>query len=112
QTGGSNTVGNNLFVSTQGGTGSYTLSDSGSGSLLSVAGNEYIGYSGTGTFTQTGGSNTVGSNLFVGTQGGTGSYSLSGGTHTVSGDLYLGNNAGASGSYNLSDSGSGSYLSV
>ncbi len=108
QSGGTHTV-TALYLGTEAGaSGSYTLSDSGSGSLLSVTGNEYIGYSGTGTFTQTGGSNTVGSNFFVGTQGGTGSYSLSGGSLPVFGDLYLGNSAGASGSYNLS----GGSLSV
>ncbi|MGA9753682.1 MAG: autotransporter domain-containing protein [Desulfobaccales bacterium] len=108
QSGGTHTV-TALYLGTEAGaSGSYTLSDSGSGSLLSVTGNEFIGYSGAGTFTQTGGSNTVGSNFFVGTQGGTGSYSLSGGSLTVSGDLYLGNSAGASGSYNLS----GGSLSV
>ena len=42
---------------------------------------EYVGYSGTGTFTQTGG------------------------THTIAAALYLGANAGSSGTYNLSGSG-------
>ena len=124
QSGGTHTV-TALYLGTDAGaSGSYTLSDSGSGSLLSVAGNEYVGYSGTGTFTQTGGSNTVGNNLCVGTQGGTGSYSLSGGslstidsyigysgtgaftqtggTHTVTNNLSLGDQAGSSGTYNLS----------
>src|SRR5208337_3453990 len=60
QGGFTNTVNNNLELGKNAGaSGSYTLSDSGSGSLLSVAGNEYIGYSGTGAFTQTGGTNTV-----------------------------------------------------
>ena len=60
-----------------GSSGTYSLSGSG---LLSEL-HEYIGYSGTGSFTQTGG------------------------THSVSGDLYLGYNAGGSGTYNLSGSG-------
>ena len=46
-----------------------------------AASNQYIGYSGTGSFTQ------------------------SGGTNSVSGTLYVGNNAGSSGSYALSGSG-------
>ncbi|MGP8049533.1 MAG: autotransporter domain-containing protein [Desulfobaccales bacterium] len=136
QGGFSNTVNNNLELGQNAGaSGSYTLSDSGSGSLLSVAGNEYIGYSGTGTFTQSGGANTVtgililaanagssgtyslsGGSLTVGDYEavgyfGTGSFTQSGGTHTVTA-LYLGTNAGASGSYTLSDSGSGSLLAV
>ena len=52
-----------------------------SGGLLSV-GNHYVGSGGTGLFTQ------------------------SGGTNTISNSLYLGNNAGDSGTYNLSGSGS------
>ena len=61
-----------------GSSGSYVLSGSG---LLSVQQEpEYVGYSGTGTFTQSGGTNNVGS-------------------------LCLGNNLGSSGSYNLSGSG-------
>ena len=136
QGGFTNTVNNNLELGKNAGaSGSYTLSDSGSGSLLSVAGNEYIGYSGTGAFTQTGGTNTVtgililaanagssgsyslsGGSLTVGDYEavgyfGTGSFTQSGGTHTVTA-LYLGSDAGASGSYTLSDSGSGSLLSV
>ena len=136
QGGFTNTVNNNLELGQNAGaSGSYTLSDPGSGSLLSVAGNEYIGYSGTGTFTQSGGTNTVtgililaanagssgtyslsGGSLTVGDYEavgyfGTGSFTQSGGTHTVTA-LYLGTDAGASGSYTLSDSGSGSLLSV
>ncbi len=136
QGGFTNTVNNKLELGQNAGaSGSYTLSDSGSGSLLSVAGNEYIGYSGTGTFIQSGGTNTVtgililaanagssgtyslsGGSLTVGDYEavgyfGTGSFTQSGGTHTVTA-LYLGTAAGASGSYTLSDSGSGSLLSV
>jgi uncharacterized protein with beta-barrel porin domain len=131
-----NTVNNNLKLGQNAGaSGTYNLSDSGSGSLLSVAGNEYIGYSGSGSFTQTGGTHTVtgilmlaanagssgtyslsGGSLTVGDYeavgySGTGSFTQSGGSHTVTA-LYLGTVAGASGSYTLSDSGSGSLLSV
>ena len=62
-----------------GSSGSYNLSGSG---VLSAA-NEYVGYSGTGTLTQSGGTNNVSS----------------------AGGLYLGYNLGSSGSYSLSGSG-------
>ena len=52
-----------------------------SGSGLLSAPVEYVGYSGTGTFTQSGGTNSIGN------------------------DLYLGANAGSSGTYILSGSG-------
>ena len=58
--------------------GSYTLSGSG---YFSVSNYEYVGDMGSGTFTQTGGTNSA----ILG--------------------LYLGNSAGGSGSYNLSGSG-------
>jgi T5SS/PEP-CTERM-associated repeat protein len=66
----------------RGGVGSgdnYILS--GTGQL--IAGTEYIGYTGSGTrtFTQTGGTNTVTSNLYLGYNSGTsGTYNLNGGT--------------------------------
>jgi outer membrane autotransporter protein len=102
QTGGTNTVADSLYLGNiPGASGSYTLSDPGSGSLLWVAGTEYLGFSGSGTFTQTGGSNTVGSNLFVGTQGGTGFYSLGGGSLSVAGGEYIGD-GGGSGSFTQS----------
>ena len=56
-----------------GGSGTYNLSDG----SLAVGGNEMVGKSGSGAFTQ------------------------SGGSHTVAGYLNLGNNAGGSGTYNL-----------
>ncbi len=94
QSGGTHTVTALYLGAEAGASGSYTLSDSGSGSLLSVVGNEYIGENGSGAFTQTGGSNTVGSNLFVGTQGGTGSYSLSGGSLSTNGGICIGASGG------------------
>ena len=86
--------------------------------------NEYLGYSGTGTFIQSGGTHTIGNNLFLGySAGGSGAYSLSGsgylsvsqrerglgrpGSFTQSGgtnsavSLMLAQRAGSTGSYNL-----------
>jgi uncharacterized protein with beta-barrel porin domain len=89
QTGGTNTVTQRLFVgsdvfnSGKGGTGAYNLS--GAGSVALDADYEIIGDGGgTGTFTQTGGTNTVATSLFVGSdvlgtgRGGTGTYNLGG----------------------------------
>ena len=91
QTGGSNTLGelyvggNELLTSAS---GTYNLSGNPAMSNLVVNYNEYISYSGTGTFNQYGGS------------------------HTVGGDLYLGYNSGSSGTYNLSGDPSASILTV
>ena len=50
-----------------------------SGSLASP--NQYIGYSATGSFTQSGGTNSLSNNLFLGYNAGSnGTYSLSGGS--------------------------------
>ena len=58
-----------------------------SGSLTmtsSAAGYEYVGYSGTGTVTQTGGTNTVGTALVLGQNpGSVGTYNLLGGLLVV-----------------------------
>ncbi|MFZ0052385.1 MAG: autotransporter domain-containing protein, partial [Desulfobaccales bacterium] len=134
QSGGTNTVVGYLYLGDNAGaSGTYNLSDSGSGSYLSVGGPEYIGNSGTGVFTQGGGTNTVTNDLYLayntGASGtynlsstgylsvggseiignsGTGVFTQSGGTNAVTSSLYLGNNAGASGTYNLS----GGSLSV
>lgn len=86
QTGGSNSMTGAFGLWLGYGTGSsgtYNLSGDPTLSTLTVNGNEYIGYSGTGTFNQTGGSNTIG-------------------TTTSPGNLYLGYSAGSSGTYNLS----------
>ncbi len=61
-----------ILANSASGAGTYNLS---SGSLFAAT--ETIGYSGSGAFTQTGG------------------------TNTISSALYLGNNAGSSGTYNL-----------
>jgi len=69
-----------------GNTGTYELSD---GQLLS--GSEYIGYSGTGTFRQTGGTNTLNGQLFVGSQADSiGRYVLGGTGQLVAEDVYIG----------------------
>ena len=83
---GSGNSSNQLYLAMNpGSSGSYNVS---AGSLNFVQ--EYIGNSGAGTFTQSGGSN------FVGTPG-NGSSSM--------GNLYLAYNPGSSGTYNLSGSG-------
>ena len=121
QTGGDNVVsaGNSLYLAG----GSYTLSNSG---LLSAP-NEWIGSGTQGAFTQTGGTNTAASFLFVGAQaygtynlsGGllsanneelgaahtTGNFTQTGGTHVVSTNLYVGFTG--AGSYNLTSGTSG-----
>ena len=95
---------------------------------------EYVGYSGTGTFTQTGGINTISFYFYLGyNSGSTGTYNLSGtgqlsaateyigyygtgtftqtgGTNSISSSfggnyLYLGYNTDSSGTYNLNDTG-------
>jgi len=107
-------------------TGTYNLS--GSGSLL--AQNQHIGWGGIGTFNQSGGSNAVNGDLYVGKgstgngiynlsgsgslsaqnqyigEAGSGTFTHSGGSNTVSGGLYLGKESTGTGTYNLSDSGS------
>ena len=63
-----------------GSSGTYNLSGSG---LLSVSSSayEYIGHSGSGIFTQSGGTNLAGDNLYLGyTPSGSGTYNLSGGS--------------------------------
>ena len=94
--GGSINLNGGLTISGSGnvnlGNGSLTVNDASSG-ITSAAGwlsayNAYVGSSGTGTFSQSGGTNSLG-NVSLGGSGG----------------LYLGNNASDSGTYNLSGSG-------
>jgi len=121
QSGGTNTPSGGLFLGYRSeSSGTYTLS-AGSLSLPPGAQGLYVGYSGGGTFTQTGGTNTVAGNFYIGySPGGSGTYSLSapgvlsahgenvisgsftqsGGTNTASGGLYIGNGSGG-GTYNL-----------
>ena len=126
QTGGATTAcsynGSSLYLGyNRGGNGTYSLS----GGTLSAY-SQYVGYSGAGAFTQSGGTNNCAANFILGyNPGATGTYSLGGaGTLLTAGDeyvgssgtgilsqsggsntpssLYLGSNAGGSGSYNLS----------
>jgi hypothetical protein len=82
---------------------SYTLS----GGTLTVNGYEYVAYEGTGTFTQSGGSNTTTAELVIGgTSGATGTYTLSSGTLNT-GTIEIGGAFGsAGGSGTLSVTGS------
>jgi autotransporter-associated beta strand protein len=111
-----------------GSAGSGTLQMTG-GSLYATS-YQYVGDSGTGIFTQSGGTNSIGGTLWLGNNpggsgtynlsgsgllsaayeeigfsGGAGSFTQSGGTHSVSGELFLGPQPGSSGTYNLSGSG-------
>ena len=114
-----------------GSSGTYNLSGNG---LLTVSNNAFVGYSGTGSFTQSGGTNNVSitgySGLYLGyyagssgtynlsgsgllsAQGenvgllGTGSFTQSGGTNNIGNDsLSIGTNTGGNGTYNLSGNG-------
>jgi hypothetical protein len=71
------------------------------GSLVTAY--QIVGYSGTGSFTQSGGMNSVTNSLFLGynNYGKGGTYTQSGGTNLV-GSLYLGLDPGGSSNYNLS----------
>ncbi len=129
QSGGTNTLasssGTLILGANPGNVGTYTLSGSG---LLAVAGIEYVGYSGSGSFTQSGGTNTFSTGYLGFITGDSGSYNLSGsgalssnvdyvgysgsgsltqsgGTNTVTSALYLGYKTFSSGSYTLSGSG-------
>jgi autotransporter-associated beta strand protein len=115
-----------------GSTGTYNLS--GTGQLSAAA--EYIGYSGTGTFTQTGGTNTIPFTSAIPDPGlhlgykpnstgtynlsdtgylsaksetigdlGTGTFNQTGGTNSITGSLTLGSGSLSSGTYFLSGTG-------
>jgi autotransporter-associated beta strand protein len=114
--------------------GGYLAVDGGTLAMPSgrlSAPNQYVGYSGTGNFAQSGGTNAASNSLYLGynaggapgTPGrgtynlsgsglltassesigyaGSGSFTQSGGTNTVSGVLVLGQSASSAGSYNL-----------
>jgi hypothetical protein len=89
QTGGTNTITNGgaLLIGCFGGTGTYTLSNTGS---LTVSGGEYIDYESTGYFNQNGGTNTVSGAILLGSFGGTGTYTLSNGILSVGGGEFIG----------------------
>ena len=91
QTGGTHTVNNVLYLGYyENSIGNYFLSGTGD---LTVPGNEFIGRSGNGTVTQTGGIHNAGY-LWLGGYGpgfyGTGTYNLSGGTLTTTGFEQIG----------------------
>ena len=111
QTGGTHTITGALTLSSQGSsTGAYNLSGTG---ILNVNtagpnGREYVGSSGTGTFTQKGGQNSA-NYLYVGdSPGSNGTFEQSDGTNTITYALIVGTQAagggkpGATGTYNLS----------
>jgi hypothetical protein len=108
QSGGTNTINgeNGLIVGQSlGSTGTYLLSNS--GSLTVTTANETIGVSGVGIFNQSGGSNSIGSCLYIGNNSGSsGTYILSGGSATVGSALLMGSNTGSTGTFILSGTGS------
>ena len=77
QSGGSISLSSYLYLASGGSSnGAYTLG----GSSLLAAATEYIGYSGSGSFTQTGGTHAVSSVLYLGYKlHSIGTYNLSGG---------------------------------
>jgi hypothetical protein len=97
------------------GNGTYNLSGTG---VLNVTAQEHVGDQGTGSFIQTGGTNTISGtkpsdatpndlNIAYGATG-IGTYSISGGTATVPGDVYVGGSAagvGGFGTLNVSGTG-------
>lgn len=126
QSGGTHTIANNLYVGgLSGSVGNYAFSG-GSLAMTGTFGVEYVGYSGTGSFTQTGGNNSTTGQIDIGTiSTGNGIYSLgpggtlspangviigdagrgtfiqSGGTNNAT-TLWLGFTTGGSGVYQLS----------
>ncbi len=105
QSGGTNTIlsGGVLSVGYDSGSGTYGLS--GSGQLL--AANVYVGSSGTGTFTQTGGTHTIGTALYLGYNLGyntseCGTYSLGGSGLLSARSEYVGCVAGTTASFEQS----------
>lgn len=131
QSGGTHTVASDLILGRDfGASGVYNLS--GSGSVLTVSGDEWVGKVGWGTFNQLagihkvngslhvdmavaskgvfnlhGGTLDVSGNTFVGhSAGASGDFYHDGGAHTVTGNLVLGIPAGATGNYTLGGTGS------
>jgi autotransporter-associated beta strand protein len=114
------------------GSGSFTVNDALSGGTAAVlsAASGYVGYSGSGTFNQSGGSTTITNTLMLGgaagdsgtyslngaamlsaateqvALGGTGTFTQTGGTNSVGSALYLAQAPGAVANYTLSNSGS------
>jgi hypothetical protein len=114
ETNGTNTIngtGGLVLGVDSGSTGTYTLS----GGLLSVSGNyEVVGNSGVGSFSQSGGTNTIngGSGLNVGSSSGViATYTLSGGSLSINGGYEIVANHGSIGTFNQSG-GTNSALSL
>ncbi len=126
---GTNTYSDIYLGYNAGSSGTYSLSGSGVLAVGNYQNEEYVGYQGTGIFTQTGGTNTIpGGSLSLGcSYGASGSYNLSGsgllsafteyvgssgmgtfnhsnGTNDLNA-IFLGNNPGSSGNYILGGSG-------
>ena|GEM_PF-2442661 len=93
QSGGTNTIGQGLFLGYSGGTGTYSLSGTG----LVSANYETIGLSGSGTVNQTGGTNSIAGALNIAQNpGSSGKYNLSGNGSLTAGSMTV----GAGGNYN------------
>ena len=104
QNGGDTTVFGNIEVGREPGSqGQYILN----GGTLTTQGSLYLGYQGTGTFTQTGGTHSVYS-ISLGEQG-NGTYNLEGGSVTAN-DLFVGI-AGGTGSFNQSGASTATFNS-
>ncbi len=125
QEGGSHTVSGDLYMGYEAGSyGDYYLNGD-SSVLLQVGGNELIGWGGSGSFTQDGGTHNVSGDLNLGQSDGTvgyfdlnggdlavggslnighdglGTFTQTGGTNTVGFNLVLGNNSTGNGFYYL-----------
>lgn len=106
QTGGTNSINSGLYLGGTfdgaGGMGTYLLSGTGT---LAVGGNEYVGYNGTGFFSQSGGTNTISGELDLGNNpSSTGNYTLNGGTLAASA-VYVGGSSGGTGALTVSGTG-------
>ena len=95
QSGGTNTISNfysagQLYLGyNPGSSGTYTMGGAGIPSLS--ASSEYSGYSGTGSFVQSGGINTVNNSIYLGyNSGSSGTYGLSGSGQLIAGTAYVG----------------------
>jgi hypothetical protein len=92
QTGGTNSTPGVLYLGyNTGSRGTYSLSDSGYLAVHGNANSEYVGYSGTGSFTQTGGTNTANGFLYVANNAGSvGTYTLGGSGYLSTLNIYVG----------------------
>jgi fibronectin-binding autotransporter adhesin len=118
---------NSLFLGTTTQTGTVQQR---SGGGLTVSNSSYVGYYGTGTFTQYSGKTTISSSLYLGWApasigsyylnsllgavtatneyvgySGTGTFALVGGTNTITNNLDIGYASGSNGTYNVQDMG-------